>query len=206
MKIYPFPPDVDLEKFRKQPEELEAKYGLPRDVEFCRSCVISNQRPNSAVEYEHTKQTKKATIHFDENGICDACRVAEQKRIIDWEERDRELRDLCDRFRSKDGSYDCLVPGSGGKDSFYASHRDVGTAHLHGMGLEKFSGVDSRGVRQLPAHAERTRSPFADAPRRRKSFPSVPAVYHRAEGICAQDGCDAQYPAGVLRRERSRVR
>ena len=22
----------------------------------------------------------------------------------------------------KDGSYDCLVPGSGGKDSFYASH------------------------------------------------------------------------------------
>lgn len=122
MKIYPFPPDVDLEKFRKQPEELEAKYGLPRDVQFCRSCVISNQRPNSAVEYEHTKQTKKATIHFDENGICDACRVAEQKSVIDWEERDRELRELCDRFRSNDGSYDCLVPGSGGKDSFYAAH------------------------------------------------------------------------------------
>lgn len=30
--------------------------------------------------------------------------------------------DLCDRYRSKDGSYDCVVPGSGGKDSFYAAH------------------------------------------------------------------------------------
>jgi N-acetyl sugar amidotransferase len=32
------------------------------------------------------------------------------------------LRELCDRFRKNDGSYDCLVPGSGGKDSFYAAH------------------------------------------------------------------------------------
>jgi len=30
--------------------------------------------------------------------------------------------DLCDRHRSRDGSYDCIVPGSGGKDSFYAAH------------------------------------------------------------------------------------
>jgi N-acetyl sugar amidotransferase len=32
------------------------------------------------------------------------------------------LRELCDRHRKSDGSYDCIVPGSGGKDSFYASH------------------------------------------------------------------------------------
>ena len=31
------------------------------------------------------------------------------------------LAALCDQFRSKSG-YDCLLPGSGGKDSFYASH------------------------------------------------------------------------------------
>jgi len=29
---------------------------------------------------------------------------------------------LLDKHRSKDGSYDCIVPGSGGKDSVYASH------------------------------------------------------------------------------------
>jgi N-acetyl sugar amidotransferase len=104
-------------------EELEVKYGLPRVVKFCTRCVISNQRPNSAVEYAHTKDTAKSTIKFDETGVCDACRFAEQKRnLIDWPERERALRELCDRYRKTDGSYDCLVPGSGGKDSFYAAH------------------------------------------------------------------------------------
>jgi N-acetyl sugar amidotransferase len=102
---------------------LEARYGLPHEIKFCASCVISNQRPNSAVEYEHTKDSVKETIRFDSDGVCDACRVAETKRTsIDWGERESELRELCDRFRSKDGSYDCLLPGSGGKDSFFAAH------------------------------------------------------------------------------------
>jgi N-acetyl sugar amidotransferase len=55
--------------------------------------------------------------------VCDACRFAECKKAeIDWAEREAALRDLCDRHRKTDGSYDCIVPGSGGKDSFYASH------------------------------------------------------------------------------------
>ncbi len=104
-------------------ERLEALYGLPTTVRFCKRCVISNQRPNSSVEYRHTSDSKKRTIAFDEEGVCDACRFAERKRSgIDWAARDQELRALCDRFRRNDGAYDCLVPGSGGKDSFYAAH------------------------------------------------------------------------------------
>lgn len=102
---------------------LEAKYGLPAEVRFCKKCVISNQRPNSAVEYDHTQDSKKVTIHFDEEGVCDACRLAEAKKgTIDWEAREEQLRDLCDRHRRTDGHYDCVIPGSGGKDSFYAAH------------------------------------------------------------------------------------
>jgi N-acetyl sugar amidotransferase len=98
------------------------KYGLPRDVFFCSECVISNQRPNSAVEYKHTKDSKKAVIAFDDNGVCDACRNAKRKHeIIDWDRRRHELTVLCDKYRSRTGHYDCLVPGSGGKDSFYQS-------------------------------------------------------------------------------------
>ena len=104
-------------------ERLEAKYGLPREVKFCTRCVISNQRPNSTVEYQHTGASKKETINLDGDGVCDACRYAEFKRTqIDWAGRERELIELCDRFRRSDGAYDCLVPGSGGKDSFYAAH------------------------------------------------------------------------------------
>jgi len=103
--------------------DLYAKYGLPKEVKFCKKCVISNQRPNSCIEFNHTSDTKKETINFDEEGVCDACKVTEKKnKTIDWQVREKELMDLCDRFRKNDGSYDCLVPGSGGKDSFYAAH------------------------------------------------------------------------------------
>jgi N-acetyl sugar amidotransferase len=124
MKKYLTPSAIDSRQYDKDIKSLEAKFGLPPEVRFCKLCTISNQRPNSAQEFAHTKHTVKKTIHIDESGVCDACRYnMEKKTKIDWSERDRELRDLCDRHRSKDGSYDCIVPGSGGKDSFYATHK-----------------------------------------------------------------------------------
>ena len=123
MHQHPASQALDLQGYSAATNDPEAKYGLPREVKFCRSCVISNQRPNSAVEFTHTRASKKQTIHFDEAEICDACRVAEEKQSnIDWDERKRALHALCERYRSRNGSYDCLVPGSGGKDSFYAAH------------------------------------------------------------------------------------
>lgn len=117
------PQPVDFKEFSPSADSPRTLYGLPAAVAFCKKCTISNQRPNSAVEYTHTEKTKKATINFDENGVCDACRMAEKKhQEIDWDAREKELKALCDKFRSKDGSYDCLLPGSGGKDSFYAAH------------------------------------------------------------------------------------
>ncbi|HEY5944414.1 MAG TPA: N-acetyl sugar amidotransferase [Kofleriaceae bacterium] len=101
----------------------EAFYGLPSEVKFCRRCVISNQRPNSSIEFKHTRDSKKDTIHFDADGVCDACKFGDVKKKVDWAERERALKALCDRYRKNDGTYDCLVPGSGGKDSFYAAHK-----------------------------------------------------------------------------------
>lgn len=123
MEQMKYPSLVDLAPFARHNQNPEALFGLPREVSYCKRCVISNQRPNSAIEYAHTKASKKATINFDEHGVCDACRFAERKRnSIDWADRERELRELCDKHRRDDGAYDCIVPGSGGKDSFYASH------------------------------------------------------------------------------------
>ncbi len=121
MSLIPSPRDTDKSLFAGF-EPGEPKYGLPRYVGFCKQCVISNQRPNSAVEFKHTQDSKKATINFDDEGVCDACRFAESKHAtIDWKSREDQLAVICDRFRSKTG-YDCLIPGSGGKDSFFASH------------------------------------------------------------------------------------
>jgi N-acetyl sugar amidotransferase len=96
--------------------------GLPTEVVFCKRCTISNQRPSTSVEFRNTANTAKQFIDFDSEGICDACRYADIKKGIDWNERERELVELLNRFRSSDGSHDILVPGSGGKDSIMTAH------------------------------------------------------------------------------------
>jgi len=81
-------------------------YGLPEKVEFCTKCVVSNQRPR---------------IGF-KNGVCSACDYSEKKTAIDWEKRDEELGALLEKYRSKDGSFDVVVPCSGGKDGGFVAH------------------------------------------------------------------------------------
>lgn len=104
------------------PEKLEARFGLPEEVIFCKRCVMSNQRPSSSIEFQHTRNRNHRTLHIDEEGVCEPCRFAEIKEQIDWEQRERELLQVLDKHRREDGSYDCVVPGSGGKDSGYAAH------------------------------------------------------------------------------------
>jgi N-acetyl sugar amidotransferase len=101
----------------------EAYFNLPSEIRFCRRCVMSNQRPCSIPEFTHTRERKGAAyLNIGEDGVCDACRHAMNKPVIDWETREKELLELLDQHRSKDGSYDCICPGSGGKDSVYAAH------------------------------------------------------------------------------------
>lgn len=103
--------------------DLDVYYGLPEKVKFCVNCVISNQRPSSTVEFKNSQGESKSVINFDENGLCSACVYhAEKECDIDWKSREDALLDLLSKFRSKDGSYDVIVPGSGGKDSAYTAH------------------------------------------------------------------------------------
>jgi tRNA(Ile)-lysidine synthase TilS/MesJ len=78
-------------------------------MKYCKRCLFPDTKPD---------------IYFDDEGICDACRSAERKHgienAIDWKAREKEFKEILDRYRSKDGmKYDCLIPVSGGKDSFF---------------------------------------------------------------------------------------
>ena len=64
----------------------------------CNRCLIPTTRPDTAFE----------------GGVCSACLAHERRSTIDWEERQRLLLELLDKF---DG--EVLVPSSGGKDSTY---------------------------------------------------------------------------------------
>jgi N-acetyl sugar amidotransferase len=91
-----------------QKKNTKEQYNLPEEVHFCKKCVMSNQRPR---------------ITFDEDGVCSACNFAEYKKNkFDWNQREKELVALLDKHRRNDGSYDVLVPCSGGKDAAYIAH------------------------------------------------------------------------------------
>jgi len=96
-------------------------FGLPEDVVFCSKCVMSNQRPRSVVEFKNSSN-QKSGLNIDVNSsICDACNYNETKKKIDWKKRESELTELLDKYRKTNG-YDCVVPGSGGKDSAFTAH------------------------------------------------------------------------------------
>lgn len=72
-------------------------------MKYCSKCLMPNSRPR---------------IVFNEDGICNACQYAEVKhQKIDWEARRKEFLKLIAPYKSKNGSWDCIVPWSGGKDS-----------------------------------------------------------------------------------------
>ena len=90
-------------------KNVKKRYNLPEKITFCKKCTISNQRPR---------------ITFDRNGICSACNYSEfKKNKIDWKARKEELNKLCDFYRKTDGSFDVIVPCSGGKDGGYVAHK-----------------------------------------------------------------------------------
>jgi N-acetyl sugar amidotransferase len=65
-------------------------------------------------------------LHVDDEGVCSACRTSEQFEALKpefWAQRRKKFERIVDEVRGKsNGSYDCLVPVSGGKDSYYQTH------------------------------------------------------------------------------------
>jgi N-acetyl sugar amidotransferase len=85
---------------------------------------MSNQRPSSIPEFFHRKERENAKYLNidDQDGVCDACKHYETRDNIDWKDREKKLIKLLDEHRKNNGEYDCLVPGSGGKDSAMQAH------------------------------------------------------------------------------------
>ncbi|KKM75296.1 hypothetical protein LCGC14_1391640 [marine sediment metagenome] len=73
----------------------------------CSKCLMAETKPG---------------IVFDENGVCQACLHHAARKDVDWELRLKSLQTLTRYHRRYDGSYDCIIPVSGGKDSYYQVH------------------------------------------------------------------------------------
>lgn len=77
------------------------------DLRWCSQCLAMSTRPR---------------ISFDARGFCNACVWAEKKQNLDWSSRISLLEAILDDHRRTDGSFDCVVPVSGGKDGSYVAH------------------------------------------------------------------------------------
>ncbi|WP_276091110.1 N-acetyl sugar amidotransferase [Pedobacter sp. JY14-1] len=74
---------------------------------WCANCLNMSTRPR---------------ISFDERQWCNACQWMEEKKQMDWTPRQKELEELLAKHRSSNGSFDCIVPVSGGKDGSYVAY------------------------------------------------------------------------------------
>jgi len=93
----------------------------PKEVIFCKRCVHSNQKVvSSSLISDDAEHSNRTRMGF-ENGVCQGCLQVERKynKNIDWKERESKLKKILEKYRSRNGSFDCIVPGSGGKDSVF---------------------------------------------------------------------------------------
>lgn len=76
---------------------------------ICKRCLYGSDHPLG--------------LTFDDEGICSGCRVHEEKDTLDWRTRWENLKALVAPYRIPSGrTYDCIVPVTGGGDSYFIVH------------------------------------------------------------------------------------
>ena len=113
------------------------------ELRYCVRCVMPHTKPD---------------LRIDDEGVCNACRSYEKRTDVDWDARAVELKEVTDRYRSKDGNqWDCIIPVSGGKDSTYQVIRmlqlgmnplcvTATTCHLSEIGRKNIQNIKDLGV------------------------------------------------------------
>ena len=142
-------------------------------MKFCTICLYPDTNPG---------------LHFDENGVCFACKWHELKNTIDWNSRKKELEKILDKYKNKDGnSYDCIIPISGGKDSHYLAYVIIKEFGLKPL-LVNFHPLDQTAIGR--ENLENLKSLGADC----IEFTPNPLVYKKLAKFGLVELGDYQWP------------
>lgn len=79
-------------------------------MKYCANCLY----PEIAVN-----------INIDDSGICTSCKTAKKFNLFNknfWHKRKKKLEDIIRHRKKNNSTYDCIIPVSGGKDSYYQTH------------------------------------------------------------------------------------
>jgi N-acetyl sugar amidotransferase len=78
-------------------------------MKVCKRCLYNEHHP--------------LYLTFDEHGICSGCRIHEEKDILDWNQRRQRLHCILEDYRCRSKrNYDCIIPVSGARDSYFIVH------------------------------------------------------------------------------------
>ncbi len=78
-------------------------------MRYCKRCLYPENHPLNIV--------------FDSEGVCSGCRVHEEKDELDWKIREIELEKILKGYQNSSGNnYDCIIPVSGARDSYFIVH------------------------------------------------------------------------------------
>lgn len=78
-------------------------------MQFCKRCLYPQSHP--------------LNITFNNFGICSGCQVHEEKYVINWSKKKDELISILNQYKNtSENNYDCIIPVSGARDSFFIVH------------------------------------------------------------------------------------
>lgn len=78
-------------------------------ISFCKRCT----NPSSSA----------VPLEFNDEGVCSGCLTNKESITVNWERRKLLFEDLIEEYKSKNNYYDCIIPVSGGKDSYWQIHK-----------------------------------------------------------------------------------
>lgn len=73
-------------------------------MNYCKRCIMPNTRPDQ---------------YLNNEGVCNACLSYDYQKKIDWDKRKKDLLRIISEKKLDKDKWNCVVPGSGGKDSTY---------------------------------------------------------------------------------------
>ncbi|MBD1151142.1 N-acetyl sugar amidotransferase [Pelagibacterales bacterium SAG-MED25] len=73
-------------------------------MNYCKRCIMPNTRPDQ---------------YLNNEGVCNGCLSYDYQKKIDWDKRKKDLLRIISEKKLNKDKWNCVVPGSGGKDSTY---------------------------------------------------------------------------------------
>ena len=78
-------------------------------MRVCKECLYSENHPLGLI--------------IDDSGVCSGCKIHKEKYTLDWEARFKKLQKITDAYKNRNNAnYDCVVPVSGARDSYFILH------------------------------------------------------------------------------------